>query len=246
MATDALRQQAVPRVRVRPIADRIFFSTMILLLWITVFVGFARTYFLAGMTSAPLPNKLIHIHGAMFTLWMVLLFVQSALISARRVKWHMKLGVFAFALAAGMFVIGIIAGTDALHRGVGHLGLNPETFYVIPISAVSLFAVFTFFAWRARRQPAAHKRLILIGTIALMDAAVARWPVALFHTKPPMMDAVIFSFLLAIMVFDLATQKRILKPTLWASLLLVAVHLTRVPIGMSHPWHAFAAFMLKL
>ncbi len=38
---------------------------------IAVFVGFARTYFLAGMFRAPLPNLLVHIHGAAFTLWEV-------------------------------------------------------------------------------------------------------------------------------------------------------------------------------
>jgi uncharacterized membrane protein len=45
------------------------------------------------------------------------------------------------------------------------------------------------------------------------------------------------------MLFDLATQRKVLKVTLYASLFLIVVHLTRVPIGFTHPWHAFAAFM---
>lgn len=244
MATDALRQQYVPAARTRPLADRIFFSSMILVLWATVLFGFAKTYFLAGMVRAPLPNKLIHIHGAIFTLWMVLLFMQSALISARKVKWHMTLGLAGFGLAFSMFIIGFIAATDALRRGVGHLGLDAETFYIIPVTAIGLFAVFTLFAWRARRKPAVHKRLILIATISLMDAAVGRWPVAAFQANPKLMDLVPFGFLLAIMIYDVVTQKKILKTTLWASLLLLVVHLTRVPIGFTHVWHSFAAFML--
>jgi len=98
-------------------ADRIFFSTMVLLLWATVLFGFAKTYFLAGMVEAPLPNRLIHIHGAIMTLWMVVLFVQTALISARKVKWHMTLGLFGFGLAVAMVIIGPIAATDSLRRG---------------------------------------------------------------------------------------------------------------------------------
>ena len=244
MVTDALRQQVVPRVRVNPKADRVFFSTMVVLLWATVLYGFARTYFLAGMVTAPLPNKLIHVHGAMMTLWMVLLFVQTALISARRVKWHMTLGLFGFGLAAAMVVIGPIAATDSLRRGIAPLGLDAKTFYVIPLSAILIFGVLAFFAYRMRRQPAAHKRLILIATIGLIDAAVGRWPVAFLQQNPKAQDLVPFGFLLALMVFDLVTQRKILKSTLFASLFLIVVHMTRVPIGFTHPWQAFATWML--
>jgi hypothetical protein len=244
VATDALRQQFVPAIRTRPLADRIFFSTMILVLWATVLFGFAHTYFLAGMVRAPLPNKLIHVHGAIFTLWMVVLFGQSALISARKVKWHMTLGLGGFALALGMVLVGPIAATDALRRGSGPLGLDPLTFYIIPITSITVFAVLIFFAYRMRRQPAAHKRLILIATIGIMDAAVSRWPIAFFQYYPKAQDLVPFTFLLAVVIYDLVTQKKVLKPTIWASLFIVVVHLARVPIGFAHAWHAFAAFML--
>jgi heme A synthase len=234
----------MPRSRAHPKADRFFFSAMVAALWATVLFGFAKTYFLAGMVNAPLPNKLIHIHGAVMTLWMVILFVQTALISARKVKWHMTLGLFGFAVAIAMVILGPIAATDALRRGSAPLGLDAKTFYVIPISAIFLFAVMALFAWRMRRQPEAHKRLILIATIALIDAAVGRWPVALLQSKPPLQDLVPLAFLLAIMVFDLATQRKVLKSTLLASLLLIVVHLTRVPLGHSAAWHAFATKML--
>ena len=68
-----------------------------------------------------------------------------------------------------------------------------------------------FFAYRYRRQPAIHKRLILIATIALIDAAVGRWPVVFFQNNPKAQDLIPFGFLLAIMLFDLATQRKILK-----------------------------------
>jgi heme A synthase len=244
VATDALRQQAVPRLKIRPTADRIFFSTMVVLLWATVLYGFARTYFLAGMVRAPLPNRLIHIHGALMTLWMVVLLVQTALISARRVKWHMTFGLFGFGLATAMAIIGPIAATDALRRGVSVQGLDAKTFYVVPISAIFIFTVLAFFAYRMRRQPAAHKRLILIATIGLIDAAVGRWPVAFLQNNPRAQDLIPFGFLLAVMIFDLATQRKILKSTLVASLFLIVIHLTRVPIAFTPAWQAFATRMI--
>jgi len=244
VATDAMRQQIVTRMQVRPLADRIFFSTMVVLLWATVLYGFARTYFLAGMVRAPLPNRLIHIHGALMTLWMVVLLVQVALISARKVKWHMTLGLFGFGLATAMAIIGPIAATDALRRGVSVHGLDAKTFYVIPLSAIFIFTVLVFLAYIMRRQPAVHKRLILIATIGLIDAAVGRWPVAFLQNNPRAQDLIPFGFLLAVMIFDLVTQRKILRTTLFASLFLIVIHLTRVPIAFTPAWQAFATRMI--
>jgi hypothetical protein len=225
--------------------DRLFFSTMTLLILASVLVGFARTYFLAGMVTAPLPNRLIHVHGAAFTLWIVLLIVQTALISARQVRVHRTLGMGGFGLAVVMVVLGTFAAADALRRGSGPLGLDAKTFFIIPISDMLLFSIFIFFAYRARTRPEAHKRLILIGTIALVDAAVGRWPVTIFQQHPPLQDVVPFGFLLMIVFFDLLSMRRVSRTTIWASLLLVVVHLTRVPLGMTSAWHSVGDWVIR-
>ena len=64
-------------------AEHIFFSSMAILLCVVVFIGFSPTYFRAGMLRAPLPSPILHFHGAVFTLWMMLFVVQTAFISAR-------------------------------------------------------------------------------------------------------------------------------------------------------------------
>ena len=244
MATNAIPQPiAVRRDRPRnPASDRIFFSVFAVVLWATVLYGFAKTYFLAGMIRAPLPNRLIHIHGAAFTLWMVLLVVQIGLVSTGNLAIHKKLGLAGFSLAIAMVVLGLLAATDMLRRGVG-AGLDAKTFYIIPLSSISVFAVLVFFAYRARRRPAAHKRLILIATIGIIDAAVGRWPVAFLQSHPPAQDLVPFGFLLAVMIYDLVTLHRIQKSTVWASLLIVVVHLTRVPLAQTSLWQSFATHM---
>jgi hypothetical protein len=225
-------------------ADRIFFTGMPVLLWATVLFGFTKTYFGAGMVMAPLPNLLIHIHGAAFTLWMVLLVVQTTLISTHHVKWHMKLGVAGFCLSVLMVVLGTLAAVDALRRGRGPLGLDSVTFFVIPISSMVVFSVLVFFAYRLRRVAEAHKRLIILATIAIMDAAVGRWPVALLQQHPPTQDLVILAFLLLMVMYDLFSLHRLSKYTMWASLFIVVVHLGRVPLGHSAPWHAVVKHLL--
>jgi hypothetical protein len=246
MTPVAVRPEAVRVVR-KPnrMWDRVFFSTMVLLLLASVLYGFSRTYFLAGMVRAPLPNLLIHVHGAAFTLWMVLLIVQTALISAKQVRVHRTLGMGGFGLAVAMVGLGLFAAADALRRGSGPLGLDAKTFFVIPISGMFLFSVFVFSAYRARSRPEAHKRLILIATIGIVDAAVGRWPIAIFQQHPPLQDVVPFGFLLLIVLYDLLSLHRVSRTTIWASLLLVVVHLTRVPIGMTSAWHSLADWVIR-
>ena len=47
--------------------DNVFFPGVAVLILAAVFLGFARTYYLAGVFRAPLPNLLVHIHGAVFS-----------------------------------------------------------------------------------------------------------------------------------------------------------------------------------
>lgn len=225
-------------------ADRIFFSVMPFVMMAMVLYGFARTYFLAGMVAAPLPNKLIHIHGAAFTSWMILLIVQTAFISTKHVKWHMKLGLFGFGLAVVMVVLGLLAAVNAMRRGSGPLGLDAQTFFVVPVSGMLLFGTLVFFAYKLRRNTEAHKRLILMATMAMMDAAVGRWPIRVLQQHPPMQDLVMLALLLMLVFFDLFNLHRVSRYTLRGALFVVVVHAVRVPLGHSAAWHAMTRHLL--
>src|SRR6267154_703497 len=147
--------------------DHLFFSTMALVMLATVFLGFAHTYYLAGIFHAPLPSVIIHIHGAAFSCWILLLVTQTSLVSAGRVDIHRRLGLAGFFLACLMVILGVLAATDSLVREAGPAGRDPKFFYIIPLTDMLIFATLVLFAFRARRKPATHKRLILLATIAL-------------------------------------------------------------------------------
>ena len=123
MATDALGtpssliKQRVSRPPNR-IAERLFFGGMAVLMCLIVLVGFSPSYYGAGFVRAPLPSPILHIHGAVFTVWMLLFLVQSALISAKRIRWHRTLGTVAFCVPPIMIALGVIAALDAFKRGV--------------------------------------------------------------------------------------------------------------------------------
>ena len=226
--------------------DRVFFTTMILVLWAMVLFGFSKTYFMAGMVRAPLPNLLIHVHGAAFTLWMMLLLVQTTLITTGNVRVHRTLGMAGFLLAGAMVFLGVFAAIDALQRGRGPQGLDAATFFVVPISAMLLFSVLVYFAYRLRNKPEFHKRIILMSTIALVDAAIGRWPVVFLQAHPPAQNLVVLALLLVVMAFDLAQLHRISKATAWASAWIILIHAIRIPIGFTPAWHSFAAYASRL
>ena len=80
--------------------DRIFHTGMAIACLITVFLGFGPTYFFKPFQASPPLSTLLHVHGLMFTTWLVLLIVQSGLVRADRVDVHKRLGIFGAVLAA--------------------------------------------------------------------------------------------------------------------------------------------------
>src|SRR5579859_3796031 len=106
---------------------------MAILMLATVFLGFARTYYLAGIFHAPLPSLIVHIHGAAFTCWILLLVTQTSLVSAGRVDIHRRLGVAGFLLACAMVVLGVLTATGALARGFAFPGMDAKTLYAVPM-----------------------------------------------------------------------------------------------------------------
>jgi len=249
MATEALLTPiSLPRRPVyRPVnrtAERIFFGFTSILLCVVVFIGFSPTYFRAGMMRAPLPSPILHVHGAVFTLWMALFLIQTSLISARRVHWHRSLGIVAFCLPPLMVVLGYIAAIDALHRRVSIGPLDPAVSLSIPLLGITWFAVLIFASWRTRRRPDAHNRLILLATIGLVDAALGRFPWDRMGISPAAGAVTGLGLLvLLVVLYDLFALHRIHRSTLWAAPLTFIVGAFAVPIGMTSAWHTFAALL---
>ena len=223
--------------------DHLFFTSMSVVMLLTAFAGFARTYFLAGMFRAPLPSLIIHIHGAAFTAWVVLLVVQTSLVSAGRTDIHRRLGIAGFSLGCLMVILGVLAATDLLVRAAGPAGRDVKAFYIVPLTDMLIFAVCLFFAFRARFNPAAHKRFIYVATTALMIAAIARLPFAFLYRKNPVAALLSNVFLLILVSYDWWSMRTIQRATLWAGAFLIFVQQVRQPIGRTAIWHVFATWV---
>jgi len=231
-----------------PRFDRWFFSSIALLSAVTVFVGFAPTFYLKPWVEHPKPplTHLFVVHGSVFTCWILLIVVQTLLVAVKRTDFHRKLGVAGACLAAIMVPLGVYAALVAAHRGSAPPGADPIRFLGIPLFDILLFAVFVASGISARRDPAAHKRLMLLSTIAILDAAIARWPFAIMRNGPIAFFCITDLFLLALVAFDLLRLGRVHRATAWGGALLVASQPLRLALMGTPAWLAFATWAAGL
>jgi hypothetical protein len=239
-------------------AERRFYFGMTLLFTAGLLLGFARTFFLkpwfqewAKVHGASEP--FFAFHGAVFVVWFALLFVQISLIGAGRVRVHKTLGWFGAALGVLMVVVGIIGSLIAARRPTGFIDvpLPPLEFLILPLGNSLLFGAFFALAVLKRRNPQSHKRLILLSTLFLMEASIARWPFPFMTMTLPvpqftMLELCSDLFLLPMIAWDLYSQRRLHPVTLWGGLTLITYQFTRFIISGTAIWLAFAAWAVGL
>lgn len=232
--------------------ERIFYSGMALLMVLTIFAGFAPSYYLRGMVSTWTPGPLLpmtplsHLHGVLFSGWMLLYLVQTALIAGRRPDIHRQLGLIAFALVPAMIVVGLLA---SLHGAIRHAGppfIPPLQFLAVPFFDLPVFAITIGWALWKRQDAQTHKRLMYIAMIGLMGPALGRMPWPPEIPVPLVIFGLPDLFLLALMAWDFATRGRLHKATLWAGALLIASQLFRGWVMTQPGWIEFAGWMVNL
>jgi hypothetical protein len=222
--------------------DHIFYLALAIVAAAIVFVGFVRTYYLRDLFGGPPLPPLVHLHGALFTAWLVLLLSQITLVAARRTHIHRRLGVAGVALAAFMIVVGTITAIHAARRGVTPPGGPPPlVFLVIPLGDLLMFSILVAAGFYYRRQSETHKRLMLLATIAILAPAIARLPFAFILANGPLAFFGLTDLvLLACIFYDIVSRRGLHPAYLWGGLLLVTSQPLRLAVGSTQAWLAFA------
>jgi uncharacterized membrane protein YozB (DUF420 family) len=208
-----------------------------------VFVGFARSFFLRPLFPAfPSPAEpIFYVHGVVFTAWFLLLVVQAWLIGAGHARLHRRLGMAGAVLAAGMVVFGIVAAITAARRATGFVGIAapPLEFLIVPLGDMVIFGTFVGLGVMTRRLPQAHKRWMLLASIAVITAAVARWP-GVFGGSPLLFFGLSDLFVVAMAAWDYRSRGRVHSVTLGGGLALVCSQPLRLVLSGSAAWLALA------
>ena len=211
--------------------DRLFFSGIALLVMIAVMAGFAQTYFLAGGFLAKLPSLMVHVHGALFTLWIALLVAQVALVATRRTGWHMHLGIAGMFLAPLMVITGFATLIGSIRRGF----VPPPVLRIITAQDILILCLFTFlisWAFLARRDAPTHKRLILCATFLIIIPAIARWSIVGNIAQNPMpFYLCVNSFPALLALYDLWTRRSLQRATVCGVALMIILQLAVLPLA---------------
>jgi hypothetical protein len=226
--------------------EHLFFGSMSAAIALVVFIGFARTYYLAGLFAAkPLAAPIVHIHAVVFTGWIALLLAQTWLVGTGHTSIHRRLGLLGLGLAPLMVVLGVLVANEMLNRTAAVPTMDSPLIFAVALSEISGFAVPVFFAFRFRRRPALHKRLIVIGTIATTTAGFGRWPIAFLLHKPLPAMLAAFTLLALLFAFDLLSTRRFHRATVLGSAWVVFIELSGFAVGHTSTWHALAAYLRR-
>jgi hypothetical protein len=227
----------------RRAADRGIYTWAALASVIIVFAGFARSYYLKSVFGAPELTTLVHVHGLVMTLWFSLFVVQVRLVATHRIQVHKRLGYFGAALAVAVLAIGTLTAITAAKKGATP-GPPPLVFLTIPLGDMVVFATLVSLGLGYRNRPAIHKRLLLLSSLGILTAAIARIPIdALRNAGLPAFFAVTDVIILACILID-TTRNRRLHPALgWGFLFIIASQVTRFAIAGTPQWLAFAKWL---
>ena len=241
--------------------DRTFLWLAIVALLIAV-LGVTPTYWLqlpAGSTNAA---PLVHLHALAFTAWPLLLVSQAVQIERGRVKHHRLWGIAGISLATMMLIFGIALAVVAMEARIANgEGDAPRAFLVVPITGVSVFYLYFMAAAFNYTRPDWHKRLIIVATSSVLQAAMARFAFFAAHGIGPGMRPTSFpsapptaplvgSLLLDLMVVygmvvDWHRDGRVHPAWLWGLGGLLIVQFTRAPLSHTAVWLGFADWLTR-
>jgi hypothetical protein len=220
--------------------DRIFFGGAAIGLLLVTFLGFAPSYYLSYFTASPALGPLLHLHGIVFTAWMLLYAGQTWLIGTRRIGLHRQIGILAVSLAVLVFVLGVVTAIAIARAKLGTtVQRGPPVIY--PLGAIVAFGALCAAGIGLRRRSSHHKRLMFLATVALVTTPLARITRMMTAGIAPPVGGIVLSdlFLAALILFDLREHRRIHPATLAGGGFLLASQLFRLTFGGTLLWRAF-------
>lgn len=192
-------------------ADAWFFPAILGAIWLILLGGFGPGMIASVQPGARSFPLIIHVHAVIFFGWITFITVQMGLVRTGNVAWHRRMGILGAVLAVGVVLAGPAA---ALTQHMDKVAIQPPQFLALQVGNIIVFAVMVTAGLLLRSQSSAHKRLMLIGTIALIGAGFGRIVRMVTGAPPPwtLIPAVYIAgdiLLLLIALHDFRTRGRL-------------------------------------
>jgi hypothetical protein len=233
-----------------PLTLRFFFVVMASAVIVTLFAGFAPTFYLRGSFTQNRPmSLLLHVHGIVFSAWVSFFLVQTLLIARGARRIHQRLGWIGAGIAVAMIILVTAAVIEELRRVNGF----PPPPLALALSAfdIIVFAILVGAALYYRKRSDWHKRLMLSATIVLLGAPMFRTVIHLIG-RGDMAEVSIVStllvdaFFLPCFAYDLLSRRRIHPAYLVAFVLIILDQVAQATLVSWPPWINFSFALQRM
>lgn len=224
-----------------------FFLTVAILFPLITVIGFAPSYYFKSLSNTPpLPGLLVHAHGLVMSAWVILFSVQACLISAKKIRLHMTLGMFSVVLAVAMIVLGIATAIGAAERGAAPPGFTPHQFLIVPLGDIAIFGILFFAAIYYRKDAATHKRLLLVTVVMMLGPSIARIPSPLAEMLGPLYIFGVPALIGICLLAGDSYRNRAVHPTFAIAMIgtLLSIPL-RLAISHTAAWEQFVSLLVR-
>jgi hypothetical protein len=234
-----------------------FYTFMAMACAATAFIGYIPTYWSPMAAGQFQANPVVHVHGAAFFTWTLFTIIQTGLVPARQVALHRTMGFIGVSLATALTMLGLLAALNSMTKGVAAgQAYGAESFLIVPLQVIVSFAVIFILAVANIRNTEVHKRLMLLATIAVLNAPIARPLIVYIFKYPPTeqlpvsinVPATLVSLLLVVpaLIYDWKKRGRPHPVYLIALPAMAFVAWVVIPISETAAWHAFAKDFVAL
>lgn len=222
-----------------------FFRVAALVALVVVLFGFAPSFYLKFLFhKPPALTLLLMAHGVVMTTWFALFIVQAQLVAAGRTDLHRRLGVFGAVLALVLVLLGTTVAIVGARLGHSP-GPPPAVFMAIPLTDMVVFAILVGIALWLRRRSDFHKRLMLLGCVSLLTAAIARVPLPFWYHDIIVCFSTTLAIALACVAWDTWRQRRLHPAFAWGFALIAVSWPFRLWMSGTSGWLAFADWVLR-
>ena len=235
-----------------PSNERTFYTGMTVAIAAIVLIGFSRTFFLRTLfpdaQSFAAPEPVFIFHGVVFAAWTGFLIVQALLIRSGRLNLHRSAGWIGVGLAMLMIANGTYGSLIAADRPGGFIGvpLPPEQFLAFPLFDMILFGLFVSLAVVWRKKPQSHKRMMILATVNLVEAAIIRIPLEFIAAGAPFTSrGLSYLFIIAMVVWDVRSRGKIHRATLWGGILIIISLPLRMMVSQTQLWTEIANRLIQ-
>ncbi len=218
--------------------------------------GFIPTYWGPLVTRSLAEAPIVHLHAVLFTAWSAFFIAQAAMVARGHVARHRALGLVGISLATGMLFVGLATAIHSTEIQIAMgLGDRARGFMIVPVTTILFFACAVGFAIANRTRPEIHKRLMLVASIAILMAAIARMVrfalgrAGLLEGPPPiefsMLPALVTDLLIVVaMVHDKVRHGRVHAAYWIAGGIWLAIQLGRIPFSRTPAWQTVVDWLL--